>query len=215
MHSSETTFGNRILATLPDHPGSHFIYREARWVDLAVRSFVAALGIGLAVAATVSLGKAPLAFPLLFLAGAAMLLFGAFFLRTAGATLFVCSPAGLYFPAMTLFARHPECWLLVPWQNVLDYRVQRLLDETSSLGVVLTVAASPDEEAVFLAQRSVLTVPPVIVRRAERLASLGYATFLPRPDAVIVELRRYDARSRRVDEAGAFAEQLAVAGGSD
>lgn len=196
--NNEPSLSNQVLAQLPSPLGPHFVYREARWIAAAGRLLSVAVGLALAAAAMVSAGQAPWLFTLLFVLGAATLVLGPFYLRTAGATHFVATPQGLFFPEAGRFLGRGDRWLLVPWRNVLDYRVRRLLDETSRQGVVLELAATGDEAARFLDHRSVSVFSGAAGgRRDGPRVEVGYSTFLPSPEDVVAELRRHDGAAWR------------------
>jgi hypothetical protein len=101
--------------------------------------------------------------------------------------LFICSHAGLYFPECRVFGRRSGAWLFVPWHNVQDYRVQPLLDETSCAGIVMSLHTAVNEQSRFLLARS-------LYRKASGTSmTVGFTTLWPRPQDVLVQMRRYDA----------------------
>lgn len=193
----ETLSGNRECKDLPGLEASAYIYRESVWIATLLRGFLAVLGLGFGTLAFYSAWKLQAEFAALSMIGAAALIYGALCLRATDNPInFICTRAGLYFPARKLFARQPESWLLVPWQNVLEYRVQLLFDETSSLGIVLALLATRAEEATYFAGRNVFSLPASHAQSRPRCIMAGFATFLPRPHAVLAQLRQLDAVHR-------------------
>lgn len=194
----EPTYCNQVVPQLPSSTGPSFVYREAGWIDALGQLLAVALGLVLVAVALVSAGKAPWPFTLLFGAGAVVLVLGSLSLRTAGAPHFVVTAAGVFFPETGGFSSRVANWLLVPWCNVRRYRSGRLLDETTGPGVVLEVVASSQEAERFLDHRAVVLFPASAKRKMDpATVEVGYFTFCPSAEEVIVALRRHDGTARQ------------------
>lgn len=194
MQATETDNGNQVLVALPalNLAGTHFIYREAPWIEALIRAVLAACGVLLIVLAWRSAAQAPLAFASLFVGGAGTMIYGAIYLHSRHSLNFVCTGDGLFFPERRGLAGPPRLWLFVPWKNVLEYRVQRMLDETSSRGVMLAIHATAYEEATFFAGHQIFRFSALRPPHATAVR-VGFSTFLPRPETVVAQLRRFEA----------------------
>lgn len=173
---------------------------------MPILAALAALGVGLEFLAVRATLNAPLALNSLFAAGAGLLVFGAIYQHSKDAINFVCSRDGLYFPELNHFSRRPGRWLFVPWKNVVEYRVQRMLDETSSLGIVLVVLASRDEEKDFLCGHRIFNLSALSDHHARDAVRIGFSAFRPGPQEVLRQLQTYEAMPGSVDQA----EQLVL-----
>lgn len=197
MHAIESASGNQVVDQPRFAAGEHFVYREARWVDNLLRGVLVLFGFGLVALAGLAAARSPTLFSALCLLGAGTLIYGATCLRrTDDSTLLVATPAGLYFPECRLFGRRPGTWLFVPWRNVLDYRAQLMLDETSRQGLVLSLRADRDENLRFFAGLGVFSPLAHASARAPCDVLIGYSTFLPGPHAVVARLREFELSGR-------------------
>lgn len=191
---------NVALSALPVMTGKYFAYREASWVSWGIRLILVTFAAGLVYLVMYSSAEIHVLASLACLFGAASLLLAAYAMPGSDTSaLFVCGPEGIYFPERKFFSQFPASWLLVPWRNILDYRVQLLLDETSSRGVVIALFATSEEERIYFASHKVYGVANSGRSDDLRVIQVGYTTFLPRPTNVLAELRRLDTLQRATD----------------
>lgn len=195
------TSGNRTIDALPGPATAEttYVYREAPWIALPIRVALAAIGLGLAFLAVRGFLNEPLAFDALFAAGSGLLVFGAIYRHAKDPINFICGRDGLYFPELSRVSRRPGRWLFVPWKNILDYRVQRMLDETSSLGIVLVILANRDEETVFLRGHRIFNLAALRDRHAAHAVRIGFSTFRPSPQEILRQLQTYEAMPKGAD----------------
>lgn len=195
MQESEADYGNQTLVAAPalNLAKPHFIYREAPWIEALLRAGLVASGVLLVVLAWRSATTAPLAFTSLFVVGAGTMIYGAIYLRSRHSPNFICTADGLYFPDRQHFSRSPRLWLFVPWKNVVEYRVRRMLDETSSRGLMLAIRATADEERAFFRASDLHRLSALHRAPADQLVLVGFSTFLPRPETVREALQRFEA----------------------
>ena len=208
MTTTARNHDNKVFDVLPALPDGHFVYREAPWIDFFLRGALAVFAVVILYLAAFSAFKVSPGFTVLALIGAATLFYIVVVMRSPdGATHFICTHAGLYFPESRLFNRSAPSWLFVPWNNVQDYAVQLLLDETSSRGLVLTLRVSRAEERAYFAGHKVFRISPPHPDDAVRSILVGYSSLVPRPRDVLVQLRTYDSLQRHdeVDAPGSVA----------
>lgn len=195
MQSAVSTLDNTTVAALPEtvFTGPTYSYRESPWVTLLLRAVLAASG-GLSAH---FLLRSALAGPLMPTAALALTALAISFLALTicrdGPPHFIRTPSGVYFPETKNLWRQPGRWLLVPWNNVIDYRIQPMLDETSSQGVMLAIRATPDEERRYFSGHRLFKLSALLNRHRDDTVLVGYTTFLPRPDEVLYQLRRFEA----------------------
>jgi hypothetical protein len=194
MQTCEPGTGNQTLVALPalTLAGEQFVYREAPWIEALIRASLAGCGVLLVVVAWRAGATLPLAFATLSAVGAGTMIYGAIYLHTRRALNFICTTDGLYFPERRPLTRAPRLWLFVPWKNVLDYRVQRMFDETSSRGVMLAIDANTDETQAFLTDHRVFNLSALRHPATGRAVLIGYSTFMPGPQSVVAQLRRFE-----------------------
>lgn len=198
---TSATCGNRTIDARPDSATAEttFVYRESPWIALPIGAALAAIGFGLAFLAVRAFLNEPLAFSSLFAAGAGLLVFGAIYQHAKDSINFICGRDGLYFPELNRFSRRPGRWLFVPWKNILDYRVQRMLDETSSQGIVLVILANRDEEKAFLCGHRIFNLSALRDRHAGHAVRIGFSTFRPSPQEILRQLQTYEAMPKGAD----------------
>lgn len=184
---------NRILAERPDDPRESFAYREAPAVEYAVRTLVLACGILIAVLAPFATNVESVAGTLLpYVAAIGMILLAIRPRHADQATLFVCDAMGLYFPARNRAHGQPSSWLFIPWTNVVDYRLQPMLDETSGPGLALSLIVSGEEEQAFFSRHRLFRLGERHPDPSLRTIVVGFPAFLPRPTDVLPQLRRFE-----------------------
>lgn len=201
MQPRESENGNQVYPDLPELAEPHFVYREARWVDYGLRGLFVLMGVGLLYLAVIMLSKngftwlmaACLLAAVTFIVGAIQLR------RTDDSICFIVTRAGLFFPENKLFARRSGLWLFVPWRNVLEYHVQLLFDETSTRGIAMAVVANSSEEKWFFSGRRIYGAAVQRSPVQSRTILVGFSTFLPRPEDVLLKLRTYDGLQRADD----------------
>ena len=180
---------------LDRHPGlteKHFVYREAPWIDgLLVGVLVIAVNL-LGLIAVQSLSAEKHLLGALFTVGAGLMLYGALNLYTNRAAKFICSAAGIYFPAHQRFSRTDHRWLFVPWENIQEYRVQRMLDETSSHGLILSIRDTSKENRQFLRHRRTFSLNVLNPAPTEDCLQVCFSSVSPHPVKVLTQLRKYD-----------------------
>ena len=191
-----------MIDTLPPLQSNHYIYREARWVNLVLVGAITCFAFGIVALAVVSMAKVhPLLTALAFVGAATLAYFILFLRSTDNAINFVATETGLYFPERKFFKRTAETWLFVPWKNVIDYRVQLLFDETSSRGLVFELVATREEESrYFTGCRMFRQAAAQYPKGRPHTILIGYSTFLPRPRNALVSIRKLDALPRREEE---------------
>lgn len=194
MPTPASSCSNQTLDALPDSlmAETSFVFRESPWIALPIRAALVMTGAGLGFLAVRAFLNAPLALHSLFAAAAGLLVFAAIFQQTKDSINFICDHDGLYFPELNRFSRRSSRWLFVPWQNILEYRVQRMLDETSSLGVVLVILANRDEESAFLSGCQIFNLSALRDRHARHAVRVGFSTFRPSPQEVLFQLQSYE-----------------------
>lgn len=197
MLSRESEATNRVYPEMSQIPEESFVYRETWWIQWLFATVLALIGFGLIISAFSSVIAGIVLSGLICMIGMAVVAYAGIYLRQAGKSVnFICARDGIFFPENKKLLRRGEAWLFVPWQNILDYRVQLLFDETSSRGLVLTIAVNHDEQARFFAKGCLFNLPAQGQKPVRRNIQVGYATFLPQPNYVLAMMRSYDSLIR-------------------
>ena len=195
MQETTTPLGNRFLSQLPADLGEGFEFREAPWiVMLMTAGLVITAGIMFMLGLEAITRDHWLASALLC-SGAGLTIFMAFHVRAHESSKFICTRDGLFFPEFRRFSKNGAGCLHVPWHNVLDYQVQRLLDETSSHGLVMALLAG-DEEGRFLQHRSTFRLPASAWGNRQSTLRICFSSILPGPIDVLFQLRKFDTVRR-------------------
>lgn len=197
MPSKESEHNNRVHPVLPEIGEECFVYRETWWVHCLFAAMLGLIGTGLVVLAFSPMVAGAILSGLACLVGVAIIVYAVVYLRHARKSAnFICAHAGLFFPESKKFLCPGAAWLFVPWENILDYRVQLLFDETSSRGLVLTITVERDEQVRFFAGQCLFNLAGQEKSPTRRNIQVGYATFLPQPGQVLAKLRSYDGLMR-------------------
>jgi hypothetical protein len=198
VESPRSVSGNQLLMRQPDPAelGDHYLYRESPWIDRLIRGSFAVIGVALGLLAVLAATNTIATNHSIIMVIAGALVCAAIYLRNADPINFICARSGLYFPEFSNLSRTPGRWLHVPWKNVREYRAQRMLDETSSRGILLAISASPEEERSFFSGRTVFKLSALRHLHGEKIVQVGYSTFLPRPEEVLAQLRSHEAAQR-------------------
>ena len=174
---------NRIHSEMPTPVGAHFVYRPPRWYLNLVRVLAAVAGITAALVAIQSWDAMPLPFRSLV-----CVLVPAFFYFATSRQIsdpkikFLADEQGMFFPASTR-------WLFIPWANVSDIRVAKIMNGEGSTGVAFNLALSPHEQREFFPN---YLMPHDHLKSRGGPLAVGYVSYPPLPKtlkAILCDLK--------------------------
>ena len=166
---------NRIHSEMPTHVGAHFVYRPPRWYLNLVRTLAAAAGITAALAAIHSWDAMPLPFRSLACVLVPVFFYFATTRKIADPKIqFLADERGMFFPASGR-------WLFIPWANVSDIRVAKMMNGEDSTGVAFNLALSPHEQREFFPN---YLMPHDHLKSRGGPLAVGYVSYPPLPKAL-------------------------------
>ena len=195
MQTTRPVIANQVLDTYSPTPIGQFIYREAPWISMLMTIGLASLGGMMGYLSGTAAMSELIMQSTLFALCSILLIYGAIFTHSNESTKFICTHNGIYFPEIKRFSRPKTAFLLVPWHNILEYQVQRMFDETSSHGLVMTILVRPEDRA-FLEHRGMFRLPAPSPAHQGEAILICFSSFSPRPIEVLAQLRKYDSVMR-------------------
>ena len=183
---------NQVHHEVPTLEGEHFVYRLPRWLVHLLRAFSGIAGITTALIAIQHWGDMPVQFRAL-----TCLLVPAFFYfattrRTGNRHVhLLADEQGMFFPG-------GDKWLFVPWANISNIRVVKIMDGNASTGVAFNLRLSPQEEFEFFQNH---LKPADHLNSRGRLLAVGYVNWPPSPGklaAILLGLKNKRQQERDI-----------------
>lgn len=195
MQVTRPAITNQVLETYPPAADEQFVYREAPWISALMTIGMVCLGGVMGYLSGTAAITELMMQSTLFALCSILFIYGAIYTHSNESKKFICTHDGIFFPEFKRFSRAKTKFLHVPWHNVLEYQIQRMFDETSSHGLVMTILVRPEDRA-FLEHRGMFRLPaPGPAAQGEAIL-ICFSSFNPRPIDVLAQLRKYDSIMR-------------------